>query len=119
MEVMNWKCYLWEMHIPKSTGVLFAFPASCPPNCSFPIDMNYSRFITTVSAARQASPIRLLSEYTPVLHRLSGRVSFYFLDFAGVLWLKTTKGSKENCAVSCQARPVNSFDSSSRDVKQV
>lgn len=29
--------------------------------------MNYSRFITTVSAARKASPIRLLSEYMLVL----------------------------------------------------
>ncbi|XP_054239010.1 kynurenine/alpha-aminoadipate aminotransferase, mitochondrial isoform X1 [Indicator indicator] len=33
--------------------------------------MNYSRFITTVSAARKASPIRLLSEYRPDVSRKS------------------------------------------------
>lgn len=33
--------------------------------------MNYSRFITTVSAARKASPIRLLSEYMSLLPSFS------------------------------------------------
>ncbi|XP_075005433.1 kynurenine/alpha-aminoadipate aminotransferase, mitochondrial isoform X2 [Calonectris borealis] len=33
-----------------------------PPAPRCPADMNYSRFITTVSAARKASPIRLLTE---------------------------------------------------------
>lgn len=64
---MNWKHQLREMHIPKALGFLFAFLVSCSINCSFPTDMNYSRFITTVSAARKASPIRLLSEYMLVL----------------------------------------------------
>lgn len=84
MEMMYWKHYLWEMHIPKARVFPFTFPASCPTNHSFPTDMNYSRFITTVSGARKASPIRLLSEYTPALYKLCGSVSFYILDFAGV-----------------------------------
>lgn len=43
----------------------------CSIICSFPTDMNYSRFLTSVSAARKASPIRVLSEYEPVLVRFS------------------------------------------------
>ncbi|XP_075356426.1 kynurenine/alpha-aminoadipate aminotransferase, mitochondrial isoform X3 [Mycteria americana] len=48
--------------MPSSTGSRRCPLRPPPPAPRRPADMNYSRFITTVSAARKASPIRLLTE---------------------------------------------------------
>lgn len=62
MEMANWRLHLWQMSIPEALSSQRYVQLS-----AFPTDMNYSRFLTTVSAARKESPIRLLSEYIPSL----------------------------------------------------
>lgn len=59
MGMTHWRHYFWQMHVPKALGILFTFTPLCSTNCSFPMDMNYSRFTTSVSEARKAFAVRV------------------------------------------------------------